>query len=308
MLLPYDSFALLDLDNHSIDFPVIPSAWLPITAPEKTLTSTPQPFKPKEAEYCGHYLHPGTPHTQVLCPSCKLKQRLESLQHVTKLWDKRGGPAPEASEKNEFYYQICQAWHAEKACFAKYAHFLDLWAENERQWELENPGLLGTAAVEVKSAGAALGFARRNTPYLQWLDSDAEMGAKTTTTGSQKNVRFVEGIVEWPKRGIECFRRSSTQYSQGRWAAPFGQTWSDTSFFASQTHGNSTLDVSGEDIVGDPKDADEPWKHVAAARERRIAQGEKIGTGKRGTLRAVSVGYVFAPGRARCSGSRSPGT
>ncbi|KAF2642969.1 hypothetical protein P280DRAFT_547213 [Massarina eburnea CBS 473.64] len=203
---------------------------------------TPPPlFKPNAAGFCGHLIHPGTPQTEVLCPTCKVKQRLDELRPMTEIWERRGGPYLHP-EKDPGYYQACQAWHMHRASLAKYVYFLEIWSEQEKAWDAEHPNITLLLNPDVQSATKAIQLARKGTPYLQWRDSDAEVESKRPGFSHRRTVSFEEPTVEKVMRRPENFARASTLYQPGVWAPVCGCEYWNTSFQCVEEYGTPEFD------------------------------------------------------------------
>jgi hypothetical protein len=235
MLLLLDSISRVDFDcNPNMERFLLPLSTL-ATHANWTVTlplrgkPTP-PFTPKAAEYCRHLLHPGTPQTQALCPTCNVNQRLDDLRTLTELWESKGSPLCPEEAKDAHYWKICVVWRTEKVCLVKYVGCLEKWADQERQWEDEHPGALDETKASIKSASEALDIARRTTPYVDWMDEDAEPERQRRDGVGGRKVRFQEDIVERPHRDYETFRRTSAKYSPGHWALSSLGEYQDTSF------------------------------------------------------------------------------
>jgi hypothetical protein len=253
------------------------------------LTEASPSFVPNKAAYCKHSLHPGTPQTEYLCPTCKIKQRLDPLKSVTKLWEQRGGrwalsetdpQTPESTpEEVQFwalFWKTHDVWYAGKLSLVKYVRFLELWAEREATWESQNPGKIETVNVDttIQSASKALRIARQETPYLDWTETDDEpqVHIRTTPKKEVRKVQFADDVVERPKRSNETFRRSSPNYYPGVWSAEEGGEWFDTSFAHELKYGDWAFD----------EDLDEEWEiYVSVSgEEREEVREETRKTGK----------------------------
>jgi hypothetical protein len=152
-------------------------------------------------------------------------------------------------------------WYAEKLSLVKYVRFLELWAERESNWEQRNPGRIETvnSDTSIQSASKALRIARRETPYLDWMETDEEPQVRTAPKKVRK-VQFAEDVVERPKRSNEAFRRASAEYRPGMWSAGEGGEWFDTSFVLEPRYGDWTFD----------EDLDDEWQiHVNIASSER---------------------------------------
>ncbi|PSN69868.1 hypothetical protein BS50DRAFT_631838 [Corynespora cassiicola Philippines] len=171
------------------------------------------------AEHCRHTLHPGTPQTLWICPSCKVDQLLEDLKRLEKAWNANGGPTSALAKNANLHWKIAKAWVPFKRELVSYTTYLETWAERELVWEVNNPGRADEAGLDIKSSSAALRFARTNTPYLELLDSDSEIKKSASVTKISKKVKFEEDILDAPSRKLELFKRTSPLYSPGRWAS-----------------------------------------------------------------------------------------
>jgi hypothetical protein len=169
---------------------------------------------------------------------------------LTKLWERRGAPCGIEGdvEKDDFYWMICSAWHIEKRCLIRYVGFLELWAEQERQWEEEHPDALKEVEGHVESVSKALAIARRNISYLIWFMLDAKTKLKEPANTEAKKVRFQEDITERPTRKPEAFRRRSERYVHGEWAPDADKKWLNTSFCYKIRYGTLEFEVAMDEM------------------------------------------------------------
>ncbi|KAF2691573.1 hypothetical protein K458DRAFT_381420 [Lentithecium fluviatile CBS 122367] len=272
MQLTFDTVSFLDHDSHiAMETSILPFTSLSLTHicarrlrgnTQSSIVSatTKTPYTLNTAEYCKHYLHPGTPQTEFLCPDCKIKQRLNDLHTMAKLWERRGARTPDynlldedevvkAREAYFWYWKTYKAWREEKLCLIKYTSFLELWAERERLWEAEHPGALHGMERCIESASQALITAKRGTPYLDWKDTDAD-GMRPPPREGVKRVRWVrfqEDIVGRPKRDLKAFRRTEKQYVPGGWALPEGEGYWNTSFAYEVRYGTEEFEKGLDD-------------------------------------------------------------
>ena len=142
------------------------------------------------------------------------------------------------------YWKTCEAWHSEKLYLIKYVGFLEMWTEREKKWELDNPGVIETVEGAIESARKPLGVARKETPYLHWLDVDMGRAGNGHAIASKK-VRFGEDVAESSSRAMGTFSRKSAAYVPGRWTAPEDEGWVATSFFHDSEYGS--VEVQGHE-------------------------------------------------------------
>ncbi|KAJ4374099.1 hypothetical protein N0V83_002838 [Neocucurbitaria cava] len=123
------------------------------------------------ATHCGHWIHPGNPHQQTeACACCMMRQCVESLERIARLWRVIGGPHARPSDVSvsNLYYRVKRIWHAEKSRWANLVFKCREWAMLEDWWE-EQYSMLGyderDMAKKVNSCASALEIAR-DTPLL----------------------------------------------------------------------------------------------------------------------------------------------
>lgn len=166
-------------------------------------------IKPHLASYCKHYLHPGTPSTQIICPPCKVGQHLSDLHSATNIWQKCHDGVEEDGKDVE-YWNMCRSWHIVKVSLVRFVDVLETWAEREREWNEQNPGALDENGYSIYSATHALGVARQSTPFLKWLPLENK-----PLRSEGKVVRFevdAEEVEERPKRRREALKMWLAQY------------------------------------------------------------------------------------------------
>lgn len=123
------------------------------------------------ATYCGHWIHPGNPHQQTeACTCCMMRQCVESLERIARLWRVLGGPHARPSDVSvsNLYYGVKRIWHAEKSRWANLVFKCREWAMLEDWWE-EQYSVLGydgrDMGKKANSCTSALEIAR-DTPFL----------------------------------------------------------------------------------------------------------------------------------------------
>lgn len=110
------------------------------------------------ASNCRHLLHPGHPRTDVAnCPVCVVRQIVEAMRRIAKVWDAFGGPKNQHDSKPKMYFAIKDLWYIEKKRWASIVHVYGEYAEKEREFEKSFPSAMGFLESEnIMSCQAAL--------------------------------------------------------------------------------------------------------------------------------------------------------
>ncbi|KAL5465621.1 hypothetical protein PMIN06_000519 [Paraphaeosphaeria minitans] len=195
---------------------------------------------------CGHTLHPSMKKSCGLCPQCRTEQGLSRLSNMSNLLKSKGILDPYAepylSDGNRGY--ALRAYHAERLVFQHHIERLEILANRERSWEVEHPDAL--KRLGYTDARTALVIAWTGMPLVDWRESDVGMSMRMRAPIERaKRARFADDVVEQPVRHNEFFARSHSRYTAGRWSAPDGEQWLDTSFWRESTrYGTPESDCS----------------------------------------------------------------
>jgi hypothetical protein len=116
---------------------------------------------------------------------------------------------------------------------------LEATAEQERAWDIENPGVLDSCQEDVQCSEAVLNHVRKETPFLHWLDTDAApQTPRPSLDKKRKTLSWSEAVVESPQRPHKDFKRGHYGYKPGRWASQDGEVFLNTSFYKVEDFGN----------------------------------------------------------------------
>ncbi|KAJ4358764.1 uncharacterized protein N0V89_003348 [Didymosphaeria variabile] len=219
----------------------------------------------RTASHCGHILHPSTTQGYGLCPACHTDQQLAQLHTTAKYLNSKEKPDPLAEVYLRNANRSCalRAYYAERLAFQHHMSSLEILLEEETKWEREHPTALKGLANN--SAREALRMALERTPFLDWHASDDDAPKCTgTRVEPKKSARFADGVAERLIRHKHCFARSHWRYMPGRWCAPEGKPWVDTSFWREARYGmpecDRELDEAWEGV--EEEGCDEAWEGV----------------------------------------------
>lgn len=192
---------------------------------------------PRTAPKCGHTLHPSTTHNSRLCPPCKTQKRIKRLSIALDFLHDYPKPDPfgEIYCRDERHSMARATYYAERVAFQGHIAELEALAETERTWDVEHvdalKGMGSTSsreALEMVRAARVLGGGRE-------VGEEIHVNGKRSLT--KKSVRFSTDVREGALRHEHCFRRSHWRYVKGRWGAPEGRAWVNTSFFKEVRYG-----------------------------------------------------------------------
>jgi hypothetical protein len=133
---------------------------------------------------------------------------------------------------------------------------VELWAEQEQEWEVKNPGVIESLKKrwDICTAQEALAVARKNIPYTEWMDNETNFTTRADQAKRpRKSVSWSPGTEDSPKRKLEAFQRSHGSYKPGNWASKEGAAWLNTSFFTDARFGTPEFDKAMDGLW----DADE---------------------------------------------------
>ena len=126
-------------------------------------------------------------------------------------------------------------YYAERVAFQGHIAEVEALAETERAWDVDHTDAL--RGMGSTSAREALEMVRA----ARVLGGGWEVGDEIHVNGKQsltrKSVRFSADVRDGALRHKHCFRRSHWRYVKGRWGAPEGRAWVDTSFFKEGRYG-----------------------------------------------------------------------
>lgn len=225
---------------------------------------------------CGHTLHPSFTRGCGLCPTCRTEQGLARLSKMADYLNTKAtsDPLAETYVPDEERGPALRLYHAERLAFQHHIERLRILADRERRWEKEHPD-----ALEVLSrtdAGTALVAAWTGMPLVDWQDSDdSAPTCESVQTGRSRHTKFADDVVEYPVRDQECFNRRHWRYAAGRWSAPDGEQWMETSFWRDTQYGMPEHERPLHEVRGLVQDSDddeelvwneiETWGRIALA-------------------------------------------
>lgn len=113
-----------------------------------------------------------------------------------------------------------------------------------------------SARVALKMASRAIVMLGEESEESECILDDVASDDFDERTPTAKRVKFSEDVRDGAVRHKHCFRRSHWRYAKGRWSAPVGRPWLDTSFFKEVRYGveafEKELDAAWDDFCPSP--------------------------------------------------------
>ena len=192
------------------------------------------------AAICNHPLHPTDTQTNYYCPVCQVSILLDLQKVIADAWSKDGGPWPSLPGKQgDDHVALREAWHMARIEFENCLADLREMALEEAEYDSSHSDM--PAAIEnTYSHSRAITLAIAGTRYPAASDKNdidpllrltPEPMEVSNNMKPKKSVRFADDTeFETSSRRMSYFDRRSSKYAPGKYAAPEGEMWQNTSF------------------------------------------------------------------------------